>query len=229
MNDGGYAIIYANTTNSTDFRDPFSPQGGVYAIFIPYNKTIRREPVVLYQTQVSRINFTAIDCDIAYVGVGQTCILTGKFLGRTVLNVDTFYIKVAFLSSGTVYNVKSLNSSSGNIQYNIASLRYGGYLLSITEPKSPQSPQSPPSPKSPPSPELYIRGYVFSDDEPVPVPWNLTNPTRTNFRASSKLLPNNTFVLAQHEEGPSWSLITTDLRKFSFVQGKITQTRKKLN
>ncbi|CAG8658219.1 15244_t:CDS:1, partial [Funneliformis mosseae] len=125
--DGGYAIIYANTTK-TPLNDPFLPQGGIYAMFLTYGQSYTRQPVVIYQTQISNLSFTGLNCDIAYVGFGQICILTGFYIDQPAPN--TFFIRVDFLSSGTLYNVQSLNATAvGVTEYKLRALRYGGYIL----------------------------------------------------------------------------------------------------
>ncbi|PKC06050.1 hypothetical protein RhiirA5_400596 [Rhizophagus irregularis] len=114
--NGGYAIIYPNITMSTI---PFSPQMKLYGIFLEYGKNIIQEPVILYQTRAPILEVTLINCDFAYIGVGQTCILTLN----TAQGQNTF-VKVDFLSSGTAYDVKAFQSPGG-VNYNIKSLRYG--------------------------------------------------------------------------------------------------------
>ncbi|CAG8457748.1 3633_t:CDS:10 [Funneliformis mosseae] len=201
MVDERYAIVYANSTDSgATLENPFKTQGGIYAIILEYGKVTEREPVVLYQTQIQGINFNKIDCDINYVGYGQTCIVTGIFTGRAIK--DRFYLKIDFLSSGTVYSVTPLREENSTItQYSVQALPYGGYLLKGFEKVNKQ---------------IQITGYIFNDNVEL-FNWSLPNPTASYLRAPSEILRNNTFVLAQSvqvEDKRSWALITTDLHKF---------------
>jgi len=222
--DGGYAIIYANTTK-TPTDDIFLPKGGIYAIFLKYGQKFNRQQVVLYQTQISGLKFSGLNCDIAYVGFGQICILTGKFEDRRVRRVrpvpTTFFIRVDFLSSGTLYKVQSLNATATDLgvitEYKIRSLRYGGYILmgigNLTNLTNDAN-------------QLPIYGHIINDDGGSG-PWNLTNPIMSNFNFAYIILTNNTFVLSQPEVEQSWTLITTDLYQFAGALGKVTRTRKK--
>ncbi|CAG8503331.1 5032_t:CDS:10 [Funneliformis mosseae] len=197
MMDGGYAVIYANTTNSIATpNDPIPPHGGVYAKLLPYGTNTDRHPIVLYQTQIPGLNFTSLDCSISYVGVGQSCILTGKFAFRAITN--TFYTKIDFLSSGNVYNIQSLNATIPTNPevdtYNVRSLPYGGYLLDGKG-------------------EQIIYGYLLNDTQVYN--WDLDNPINGSIMDASVILPNNTFVFAQREETQNWSLSSMDLPKFA--------------
>ncbi len=127
-------IVYANFTDSNNtLSGPFIPKGGIYAIFLEYDKVDIQEPAVLYQTTLSGIKFDVIDYDIDYAGVGQTCIVTGNFTNR--MATDIFYLKIDFLSSGNIHNVEPLNIQTNSTikQYNVQSLTYGGYLFSGQE------------------------------------------------------------------------------------------------
>src|SRR5437763_16895187 len=72
------------------------------------------------------VRVVGLNCDIAYIGTGQTCILTLNSTSNISQNI--YYIKVDFLSSGTVYNVQPIPISGFN-QYIIRALPFGGYFL----------------------------------------------------------------------------------------------------
>ncbi|CAG8701209.1 18282_t:CDS:10, partial [Rhizophagus irregularis] len=151
--DGGYALIYPNNTGLTGSNPisttPLTPQFGIYFLLLGYEKGITQGPFVLYQT-LTPINVLLLDCDFTYVGVGQTCIIIANSTQS-----DKTFIKIDFLSSGTVYNITTFQNINVT-DYSIQSLRYGADVL---------------------------------------------------------VLPNNTLVIPQPEEGNSWSLLTTDLYK----------------
>ncbi len=215
MVDGRYAIVYAESKNSnTTLQNPFLSQGGIYAIFLEYGKVAERQPAVLHQTPISGLRFIGIVCSISYVGVGQTCIVTGNFTNLAA--TDIFYLKIDFLSSGTISKVEPLNVQSMNVQstdkYDIFSLRYGGYLFFKQKVNDAN--------------ELFMYGYITNGSETYT--WDLPNPTKTNFDGVRTILNNNTFVLAPPEGTQNWSLITTDLFKFEEEQGKVTREKIKV-
>src|SRR5205809_5488562 len=100
--DGGYALIYPNITETAI---TYSPQMGVYGLFLEYGKETTQGPFVLYQTQTPT-SMISLDCSFTYVGVGQTCIM----VVNTTQTGQITFIKMDFLSSGTVYNVKTFPS-----------------------------------------------------------------------------------------------------------------------
>ncbi len=209
MVDESYAIVYAESKNSNaTLQSPFVSQGGIYAIFLEYGKVAERKPVVLYTTSISGLKFTNIDCDIAYVGVGQTCIITGIFTNR--VTIDNFYLKIDFLSSGTVYNIEPYNAISIVDEYKIESLRYGGYLFSKQGSND--------------SKTTLMYGYITNGS--VIYSWDLPNPIVTNYDGVWNVLNNNTFVYAPPEGTQNWSLISTDLFKFEGERGKVTREKK---
>ncbi|CAG8844837.1 17456_t:CDS:2, partial [Gigaspora margarita] len=61
--DGGYALIYTNTTNRTFTSDnvlaaQFSANAGIYAIMLGYNKPKTPQSFILYQLTTPNITFT---------------------------------------------------------------------------------------------------------------------------------------------------------------------------
>ncbi|RGB30786.1 hypothetical protein C1646_764885 [Rhizophagus diaphanus] len=194
--DGGYALIYPNNTgltgSTTISTTPLTPQFGIYFLLLGYEKGITQGPFVLYQT-LTPINVLLLDCDFTYVGVGQTCII----IANSTQSEKTF-IKIDFLSSGTVYNITTFQNINVT-DYSIQSLRYGGYftyyLIRSSDKKN-----------------FNIYGYIL-DYYGTLFNWDLTYPTLANPVADVLVLPNNTLVIPQPEEGNSWSLLTTDLYK----------------
>ncbi|CAG8704368.1 5878_t:CDS:2, partial [Funneliformis mosseae] len=201
MVDEGFAIVYANSTVSgTIITNPFTSQGGIYAIILEYGKVTKRELVVLYQTSIQGFLFTNINCDTACVELRQRCIVTAKFTFRDVMK--TFYLKVDFLSSGAVYNIKPLMIDIQPIpkfdQYNIRSLPFGGYLLSGLGNVDDQ---------------IVVSGYIFNENNEY-YSWDLPNPTVSNLPGISTILKNNTYVLSHLGRKRDWTLITSDLYRF---------------
>ncbi|CAG8726028.1 2390_t:CDS:2, partial [Funneliformis mosseae] len=151
---------------------------GVY-IYIFDTNTTRLEPAALYEAPISGIKFIKIDCGVSYL-----------------------YLKIDFLSSGIEINVLPMNIDIPNPlidQFSIATLPYGGYLLSGIGTFD--------------NGETIIEGFIFNDEDIV-YRWDLPFSTVTNFLIVSKILRNNTYILAQLEEKRNWALVTTDLYKF---------------
>jgi hypothetical protein len=175
-------------------------------IFLKYGENIKREPIILYQTQFPILEIILINCDFDYTGVGQTCI----FIASTAQGQNTF-VKVDFLSSGTTYNVKAFQSPS-SVDYNIKPLRYGGYFLYYTQPIVNDATK------------LNLYGFIL-DTNGIQYSWNLSYPTLTNNKADITILPNNTLIIPQPEVGQSWSLISIALSRIDGTRGKVIQTK----
>ncbi|GBB97459.1 hypothetical protein RclHR1_00030016 [Rhizophagus clarus] len=194
--DGGYMLIYFNTTTS---QDSFTSQSGLYAMYCGYGSNIVREPVILYET-ILELNITSLDCVISYSEVGQICLIT--------LQSNSGFIKVNFLSGGSVFSVKYRDvtlPTQNNItdpQFLIMPLRFGGYFYSFNQPTNISDVQSP----------YDIWGYVLDDNDNY-IQWNLSYPTKSDSNSIRQVLTNNTLVMAQPIVGQNWSLITTDLYK----------------
>jgi len=173
-------------------------------MFLEYGKVVKREPAVLYQTPIAGLSFVDIDCSFAYVGVGQTCIVTGKNA------TNYFYLKVDFLSSGIVCNVEPFNVQDHEIdQYNVNPLRYGGYFFS-GQGINDADPQT-----------IFMYGYITNVS--VIYSWELLNHILMNFDGIWTILNNNTFVYAPPEGTQNWSLIFNELFKFEEERGNVTR------
>ncbi|GES85882.1 hypothetical protein GLOIN_2v1869233 [Rhizophagus clarus] len=193
--DGNYIIICTNSTSSANLsEDPFSIQGGVYAIYFEYKSNISRKPVILYQT-TNPLNISAIECRISYSGVGHVCLLSLQ--PNSISNSTTpLFIKVNFLSQGTVFNVTTTTNVTNPI-FGIMSLRFGGffyYFYNLTDTAS------------------FIWGYVLDDNDNLHN-WTLNYPTKLNYYAVRQVLTSNIVVMAQPTVNQTWSLITADLYK----------------
>ncbi|CAG8455973.1 13836_t:CDS:2 [Funneliformis caledonium] len=203
-NDEGYAIIYANTSSDASVtmedttNDPFKPYGEIFAVFLSYEQKETPHPVVLYQTQIRYIRFTSLSCDIACVGVGHVCLLT---VNITDLG-ERFYVKISFLSTGTVTGFDTINSiTTQNVtipELNIRPLPYGGYFMSGFAKQDGA---------------VLLYGYLYDVHGKVYF-GNLPESFPTNLFGSTTILKNNTLVIAQKESIGVWSLILVDIIRF---------------
>ncbi|CAB4437913.1 unnamed protein product [Rhizophagus irregularis] len=197
--DGGYAVIYPDYSPATTI--PLTPQMSIHGFFLQNGNPEKQGPFVLYQTSNPVSKIVLLDCDFTKVGYGQTCILVlnlAPAIGQTV--VQNTFIKIDFLSTGTVYNITIFQNPADLTNFAIMSLDYGGYFLfSIA-----------PNPNNIALNNLY--GYVL-DEQSKRYDWNISYPAPTNFAGDVLILPNNTLIIPQVETGQTWRLLTTDLYK----------------
>ncbi|CAG8641567.1 15468_t:CDS:2 [Funneliformis mosseae] len=206
--DEGYAIVYAKTSDE-GFKpsDPLSPLSQLFYLYIGYNQ-YPVAPLTLYQTTVPNVNITSLYCGIASIGVGQVCTLAARQIDTATSQVNTFYVMVNFLSSGSVSSFKVINrlfpaienTVNKGIDWVVASLSYGGYLLTNTIRGTPGT---------------LVYGFLFGDDDANYVEWDLEEPQPSNTRGAISILNNNTLMLAQFETANAWSFNVIDLPKFS--------------
>ncbi|CAG8506429.1 8152_t:CDS:10 [Diversispora eburnea] len=103
--DEGYSIIMGNSTNSTNSgnNNPLEIRSAVYALTKRYNDKQFGAPKMIYQLPLDNITISSIATGISSTGIGQVCILT-----ITQNNVD-YYVKLNFLSSGSITEIVPLN------------------------------------------------------------------------------------------------------------------------
>ncbi|CAG8563046.1 184_t:CDS:2 [Acaulospora colombiana] len=207
--DGGYAIIYANSSNY-DPSDPLlTTRGGIYATFIPYNQSIS-VMYLLYRTSLN-VTFGQIYCGLMSVGVGHVCTCPASSTnivtstnGTTLTNITTNYLQVYFLSTGSVLNssliteIQSLPGAQA-ASWAVESMVYGGFILEYPDTNG-----------------TYVTVYDNNDafypltNLPIPIPTD-------EFYARGIMNNNNTYVLSQPPTPHSyanWSLFTYQLPNF---------------
>jgi len=209
--DEDYAIILANTTKPDDNPDPLKIRGQMFIFNIGYNTTDVSTPKFLYQIPLNNIVFNNMKCDIDFIEVGHSCILT---LNQTITSNTTppqaptsklYYIRVSFLSSGSVSGLDPIDRviPTDNLitsSWNIRSLPYGGFLIDTRTINATGT---------------YAVGYLYDDVKKASSPWDFGENIQVNAFGRSALLPNNTVVLTQQELPGTWSLLVSDMPKFS--------------
>ncbi|GES92174.1 hypothetical protein GLOIN_2v1869233 [Rhizophagus clarus] len=204
--DGGYMIIYPNTTTSQDL---YTSQSGIYAVYYGYGSNILRDPIILYET-IMQLDITTLDCVISYSEVGQICLITIQ-PNSTDPNPAPIFINVNYLSGGSVFNVDHLEatlptiigiSEFNNPDFLIQPLRFGGYFYSVNQQINISDNQSP----------YNSWGFVLDDNGNF-IQWNLSYPTQIDYSETTQVLKNNTLVMVQPIVGQNWNLITTNLPK----------------
>ncbi|CAG8655814.1 16800_t:CDS:2, partial [Racocetra fulgida] len=214
--DGGYAIVFANVSNSgISSNDLFAVRAGIYGIFLARNQQTTTIPYLLFQSSLPDLNITNIRCSVEYADIAHTCVLTMK-RAMNVTNVTSianptqfitpffnpYYIKLRFLSSGSVLSLSTLKVNTSQDDYIVTTLPYGGYALTTFN----QSGDG-----------LLLNFYLtFFDESDNPVRWEFSeNSTSTNFAGAFNILNNNTLLLAQTEPTNSWRLFVNDLPRFN--------------
>ncbi|CAG8702770.1 182_t:CDS:2, partial [Funneliformis caledonium] len=209
--DEGYAIVYANMTgkfqtidtndtieNSTE--EMLSPKIQLFATLIRHNGTLI-EPFILYQSSLPNLIIESLHCSIAYVDVGQICVLTLKNQGN-----KRFVVKNAFVSCGTVFSSSTFHYLLPDIDFNeywdLVSLPFDGYL--ITNKIAVKG-----------SKGILMHGFLLNQDKKSIEPWGLEEPRLCNVNGDFLVLPNNTMIIANLEDdnGNSWSFTIHELPK----------------
>ncbi|GES76898.1 hypothetical protein GLOIN_2v1639405 [Rhizophagus clarus] len=214
--DEGYAIAFGNTTNSFNATNPLAPLSQLFILPIGYNQNPGL-PLLLYQTPIPNIAFVTIFCNIAYVGVGQICTLTatttqgGAPIGTApTTQSQNFYIKINFLSSGSVSSFQVINRNlpveNGSNFWKVNSLNFGGYLLSNIATVGPN--------------QFGIYGFLFDEYSENPVNWGFPEPEPIGTKGVYQILPNNTLLVSQLETSNSWQFQVIDLPKFDANRDK---------
>ncbi|GBC03264.1 hypothetical protein RclHR1_05040005 [Rhizophagus clarus] len=193
--DGGYAVIYPDYEPASSI--PLTPYMTIRGFFLQNESPEIQGPFDLYQTSNLVSSVILLDCRFTKVGYGQTCLVVLDTLPET--NQNTF-IKIDFLSSGTVYNITIFQKNPADFtDFSLEALSYGGYFIySTTHPNAGSN--------------LNLYGYVL-DDQGNRYNWDLPYPTLTDEGGGIVVLPNNTLAIPQPEFGQTWGLITTDLYK----------------
>ncbi|CAG8502927.1 17379_t:CDS:2, partial [Dentiscutata heterogama] len=207
--DGGYALIYANSTNET-VNNSFFTRGSVYANFITYNNTFQDRTILLY-TLTNNVTFNTIYCGIVSVGFGQVCTLSVN--NSIVNNITKEYIRIYFLTSGSVLKIDVLSdlpNVTTLVNWAVSSMPFGGYILHTYDNNG----------------TTYIYAYdeynlktplvstlSLSSNQTVPI-----NNFSTNYRFGATVIMNNnnTFILPTTDtniDKTSWSFINILLPK----------------
>ncbi|CAG8509054.1 4564_t:CDS:2 [Cetraspora pellucida] len=209
---GGYAIVYANTTitstPSNSLSAQFTANAGIYAIILNYNQSYTNDPIILHEMPTPNllVAFTSLYCSVDYVNIGHICILAGLSANNTRIitpttttsatpttSITPFYIKVRFLSSGSVLKLDHILNISSNTVPSIKILPLGGYAVILRTPIVGQ-----------------IINFTFNlyDEDNRQFEYA---PLTSNLVGTFDILQNNTMIIAQNETTTSWRLLSIDL------------------
>ncbi|CAG8647701.1 5116_t:CDS:2, partial [Dentiscutata heterogama] len=204
--NGGYAIVFANTTKSNTTN---SAHAGIYAIFLN-NQTNTPSKVILYESPNSNLIFNRfLVCSVDYVSIGHSCIIfieethiftnitTNSTTNSTNINTTTLVSAIAttirFLSSGAVIKYDQMSIPDLN---NLKTLSYGGYVLIS---------------RNSPGRGYFFNYTLYGEDDSV---LNRSQKFSSNVFGAFDVLKNNTMLIALNETSEtstSWDLTSIDL------------------
>ncbi|CAG8513995.1 7988_t:CDS:2, partial [Cetraspora pellucida] len=195
--DGGYAILNANFTK--DDSSLLAKNGGLYATFISYNLTFPPSQAQLYQVTLDNITYNGLYCD--YAVLGYLCVISTNIINPSTTNSEIYYLKIHFLTAGTVTNVKLIknipNVTGLSMQnWKMKTMPFGGYILENTDIANNIH---------------YIYSYNDETDAQISSPLLLN----TNFLDVTAIMKNNnTFLFASpYTNNAQWSLLNFQLPK----------------
>ncbi|CAB5217332.1 unnamed protein product [Rhizophagus irregularis] len=201
--DEGYAIVFSN--NTLNATNPLSPKGQVSILPIGYNQN-PSPSLLIYQTTTPNLIFTFLFCNIAFFEVGHVCILTILQLDPTgTLPPESFYIKINFLTSGSVLSFQSQVlpnvNPNPNLVWIVNSLTFGGFILTKFVPTSPN--------------QFFIYGFLIDGYNSALIKWEFPEPEPIGIKGVYQILYNNTLLVSQLETDNSWRFQVIDLPKFN--------------
>ncbi|RHZ82310.1 hypothetical protein Glove_109g321 [Diversispora epigaea] len=203
--DEGYSIIIGVSTNSTNSsnNNPLEIRAAVYSVTKRYDDKQFGEPKMIYQLNLNNITITSIVSGISSTGIGQVCILT---IARN--NVD-YYVKLNFLSSGSITEIIPLNINvpelppNATTGWSIESIPYGGYVFYGYFFKKTKT---------------NVLVYYFNEITNNFTIWDYSGSEIVNLQGILIILPNNTILVSKPSQNNSWSFNTTDIPKFTDLE-----------
>ncbi|CAG8814565.1 24036_t:CDS:2, partial [Gigaspora margarita] len=199
--DGGYALIYANTSiKDWSSNNTLGPDyTGIYAIILYYNQSITTyQSLVLYQSIKQDIIFSNLYCSTDFVSIGYSCIayaVTNEL--STTSTSDNCYVRTRFISSGTVLSLDLLSPSNNGSFTSIRTLPLGGYAAINN------------------ASNINFTLNLYNEDANLSSYNFPLKPITVNSKDAFDVLQNNTVLVAQNETTTSWNILLIDLPKLS--------------
>ncbi|CAG8595015.1 12_t:CDS:2 [Diversispora eburnea] len=204
--DDGYSIIMGISTSSDNDEDPLETSAAVYVLTKGYDDKQFGAPKLLYQSNLANITISNIFSGISSTGIGQVCTL--NITQNTVTSSRNYYVKLNFLSSGSVTEIIPIPlsylpvlPSNSTTRWLVASIPYGGYVFYGRFPDANNNTN------------VYV--YYFDEYENKFTAWDSREPSVLNLRGIFIILPNNTMLISQMEDFNMWSFLTTDIPKLT--------------
>ncbi|CAG8673613.1 36806_t:CDS:2 [Gigaspora margarita] len=232
--DGGYALIYANTTTSNrnfNTSNPlaaqFSADAAIYAIMLGYNQSQTPQGLILHQLTTPNLTFTKLYCSVDYVLIGHSCIayVAQK---QTEQNVTTIVITTTTTPTGAALTVVPVTTTISAPPTTITNSFYlrirfllSGSVISL-DPIFPPNNESLPNIRS-----LPLGGYAVINratfGQILIFLFNESNdlfnynflPITSNFDGAFDILQNNSMLVALNETTTSWQIRSIKLPPLS--------------
>ncbi|RIB27427.1 hypothetical protein C2G38_1777684 [Gigaspora rosea] len=153
-----------------------------------YNQLKTPQSLILYQMTIPNITFTSLSCFVDFVEIDYSCIVF------TTTNSSTFYVRIRFLSSGTLRSLdQKFSPNNGSL---VRILPFGGYAV-ITRVNNGQNYNF--------TIDLYYEDDKLSEyDSPL-------KQITANFNGAFDVLQNNSILVALNETTTSWQILLADL------------------
>ncbi|CAG8445250.1 6034_t:CDS:10 [Ambispora gerdemannii] len=222
MLDGGYGLAYAlNKTHETqsnkdNISEALFANWEVYVTFLRPAAKEFMTPFLLYGTTQQLSKLYVYSCNSPYDADGFKCLLrieTGSGNKTQVL-----FKQVWFLTSGSVYKIEDIPLANSKDEVNdISTLFYGGFLMTIYNKKGIDN--------------SSVTGFIYDSKGIVNEKWDIPD----NVRVSDvyDVLPNNSLWGISNVTDTSFSIVTTDLKRFNDDKGygnpKINSTTPEIN
>ncbi|CAG8718300.1 6354_t:CDS:2, partial [Cetraspora pellucida] len=206
--NGGYAIVYvnstnnmyANSTNNHTASDQFT--AGIYVTLLNYNQTKTSQKLILHEMTTPNISFSGISCSVNYDFMGHTCMILVQQLNvepnSISINTTTtkFFIKITFHSTGSVTQLRQYNIPIDNAFPWLKILRFGGFMYVSRKYNG----------------QTYNFSFSLYDEFDQPSNWTFSQqPIISNIYGAFDLLPNNTMLVALNGSSTSWTLFSIKL------------------
>ncbi|PKC50839.1 hypothetical protein RhiirA1_485215, partial [Rhizophagus irregularis] len=118
---------------------------------------------------------------------------------------ESFYIKINFLTSGSVLSFQSQVlpnvNPNPNLVWIVNSLTFGGFILTKFVPTSPN--------------QFFIYGFLIDGYNSALIKWEFPEPEPIGIKGVYQILYNNTLLVSQLETDNSWRFQVIDLPKFN--------------
>ncbi|CAG8780325.1 8503_t:CDS:2, partial [Cetraspora pellucida] len=236
--DGGYAIVYANTTTrNTTFE--FASTAGLYVQILGYNQTSTPKRIILYELPQKNLTFLQLYCSVDYVAIGHSCIVTVNHTQTTVNQVNTTVTATTTVAGPAGTSAvpiattvpQSISSQNTDIFYVKIRFLSSGALLSL-DPVSPSSNNTlGVNVKTLPyggyillsrerskvdSVSVNLNFSLFDEDNKLSDYSFPTKPIVANLLGAIDVTQNNTFLVALNESSlNSWSFLSVSLPKLN--------------
>ncbi|KAG9304884.1 hypothetical protein G9A89_010746 [Geosiphon pyriformis] len=206
MLEGGYGIAYTiNDTfsvNQTNITQSMQPQWEARVTFLRSDTNNFTQPFIIFQTTQKLSRCLIYSCNAPFDADGYKCLLHIEKIDENTK--QQIYMNVWFLSSGSVYRLEYLPFNRPNEAVNdITPLFYGGFLMTVYNKQGIDN--------------SSIIGYTYDQSGKSTGDWNIPDDVRVS--DIYDVYPNNTLWALSSLDNSSFSILTTELQRFTEDKG----------